>query len=633
VWADQTRISTNDLQDVNVSNFSVTQQQLFDCFLEHSSPRVRGGYPRDSPQLYPSSLSILTSTCTTRGEGILQGGGAGDDSSPPSVHSSLQDLRVSSATPISRTVSSATPISRTGSNGTVTVRASHTISSTSPHRNADSAPGSGGSVTVTTDVCISSDLTDGGDDLSEGSSSGVGSFNTTSEPSQEEVDYDKLDSKLAGEECRKQLPQMRPRASTNPDKARRPAFDLSSVGATPVSQPLFRRRPVGTPFLCRTLDRLDRAGLGDTPMGKPSGGISRPPGGVAAPQPYSMFQPFHPPARRSQSTTHMATPHSGHASISSQHSISADSGIGQMTLPRKHGALLIPNRPMANGFMVRSSPSSSSGYYGNNQHYTTNNRCGFEDNFVSPRQPQASRDDMTKSCDQTTTSMNHMNKSAGHASKAPGPRGQAGTMKAPIGALKYSSLPIPFSATRVMATPNPYVQAPSHQTRPPHVYQSISIPGPTHPPQARLSPPSPTWSDQSHQSHQSNQSHHSNQSSKVATDSAGSKCSSSRSKCSPSRSKGSPSRSQCMLSDLEEEREPCDSPSLNATFTVDVGVAKAPNRKLSAPSSIEVEKGGRKGSQGQQRSGRGIFSRNRSPSKIPSYLKTTKSAESKKVSR
>ena len=608
MWADQTRISTNDLQDVNVSNFSLTQQQLFNCFLEHSSPRVRGGFPRDSPQLYPSSLSILTSTSTSRGEGILQGGGPGEDT--PSIHSSLQDLRVSSAT----------PTSRTSSNGTVTVRASHTISSTSPHRNADSAPGSGGSVTVTTDVCISSDLTDGGDDHSEGSSSGVGTYNTTSEPSQEEVDYDKLDSKREGgrqplqgsrqppqREGSRQLPQLRARASSIPqlsssDKTRRAAFDLGSVGATPISQGLYRRRPVGTPFLSRTLDRLDVAGVRDTSLGRP-GGVAR---SAGAPQPYSMFQPFHPPARRSQSSTHVATPHSGPSSLSSQHSISAESGIGQVTaLPRKHGALLIPNRPLANGFMVRSSPSSSSGYYSNSQYYTNNRFSGFDDNFVSPRQQQAGVEPPgTPRTDQPPGPNPHM----------------AAPMKAPIGALRYSSLPTPFSP-RVMATPNPYVQAPSHQTRPPHVYQSINIPGPTHPLKKRLSPPSPTWSEQSHQSHHSNS---------AAADNVGSKGSPTKSRCSPSRS-------QCILSDLEEEREPGD---LNSTFTVEVGVAKshpAPTSSGHRPdSSMEcgTEKGGKKAVQGQQRSGgRGLFSRSRSPSKIPSYLKMTKSAESKKVSR
>lgn len=600
VWADQTRISTNDLQDVNISNFSLTQQQLFDCFLEHSSPRVRAGLPRDSPQLYPSSLSILTSTSTSRGEGILKGGASGD-TTPPSVHSSLQDVRV------------ATPLSRTSSNGTVTVRASHTISS--PHRNADSAPGS---VTVTTDVCISSDLTDGGEDMSEGSSSGVGSYNTTSEPSQGKmtsvpsqggVDYNKLGSKLSGKVARQQPPQLRARAGTT-EKARRPAFDLSHVSGTPISQSLYQRRPVGTPFLSRTLERLDKVGLADTPIGgvvRSSGGVARSSG--AAPQPYSMFQPFHPPARRSVSSGHMATPNmvtphsSAPSPLSSQHSISADSGIGQVTaLPRKHGALLIPNRPLANGFMVRSSPSSSSsGYYGNSQHYTTtnsNNRINqFDDNFVSPPQQQAM-------AQLPGTPVHHMTKLPGRV---------IAPMKAPIGALKYSSLPTPLSA-RVLATPNPYVQAPSHQTRPPHVYQSISIPGPAHLPRARLSPPSPTWADQSHHS------------GSVVTDKM-------RSKCNPARSK-------CILSDLEEEREPCDISSLNSTFTVEVGVAKATpghcvNPTPSDPASAGTEKGRKKGMLPgqQQRSGRGIFSRNRSPSKIPSYLKMTKSAESKKVNR
>ena len=64
-----------------------------------------------------------------------------------------------------------------------------------------------------------------------------------------------------------------------------------------------------------------------------------------------------------------------------------------------------------------------------------------------------------------------------------------------------------------------------------------------------------------------------------------------------------------------------DKEVLNSTFTVEVGVAK-PASATPIPSTGMAKPGKKGAGQLQQRSGRGIFSRNKSPSKIPSYLKT-----------
>lgn len=629
-WADQTRVSTNDLQDVNISTFSLTQQQLFNCFLEHSSPRLRRGLRRDSPQLFPSSLSILTSTSArAREEGKPRGKESCDRTVTPACSSSsLEECDVT------------TPTSRTNT-GTVTVRASHIISSrTSPHRNTKSAPGGGGSVTVTTDVCISSssDLTEC-DDLSDVSSSGVGSYSTTSEPLQCNVDYDKLEKKATPKSA----------TLTKGGGPRNPAFNVSSApptSAMPTSLYGSVARLGGGSF--HSTRRLDRAGVG----------VAGP-----TPQPYSMFQPFHSgPTRRAISSTQMFSPPCSRPSLSSLHSISTDSGIGHVTaLPRRspptpttygagghvnnhmtssrmfpgppravtgiernRGGLLIPNRPMANGFMVRSSPSASSGYYSNSHYYTTTTNNGFEDNFVSPPQPPQPPQLWTH-----TPSDGHM------AVKSPDSH-MTRLMKAPIGAFKspsFVAVPSPFPA-RVTATPNPYVKAPSHvprpqipvsTRRPSHEYQSITIPGPTHNPGST--------SKCEKQQEDEEQTCMRSLTNKTAT--------SEDQRISLSKCTAVDEGSKCRQNDAGENGH-----ALNATFTVDMVVTKKDSsgpltsvpvgngygcdQKSGTSGGAHGEKGNKKGL-GQ---GRGsIFSRNKSPSKLPSYLKMTKSAESKKVNR
>ena len=626
-WADQTRISTNDLQDVSVSTLSLTQQQLFDCFLEHSSPRNRGLRRNGvySPQLFPTSLSILTATGPGRGN-TSRGQGEESDRTITPTHSSTSSLDGCGQT---------TPLSRTGSGGTVTVRASHTISSrASPHGSVDSLNG-GGSVTVTTDVCISSSPGSECDSLSEVSSSGVGSYGTSSAPSSSphcEVDYDKLEKKC-----------VRVTTPTGRMERKKPILDISPrVGYGGV--------PLGNYASTRT---LNRAGVGMVTPGP-------------APQPYSMFQPFHPlpsgrslstshipssPSRhaRSLSTSHMATPtsrmatptstssgrslsvshmatplalshpttpHSSHASLSSVHSISTDSGIGQVTAlsratapppgpaftplhapNRTRGPLVIPNRPLANGFMVRSSPSGASGFYGNNHYYPTKMEGGvdgFEDNFVSPPHVNTSQ---RLPGDRKSPYVQHQIP-RGPISKS----GDNHMMKVPIGAIK-SHLGSPFAA-RVTATPNPYVKDPSHLPhppatpttstgRPPHVYQSITIPGPppSHPPPTSLPPSAP---------------------SSTAVRTGGGRKGSNTSCDSVWGSKSS-------LPEEDEQREDKQDHALNSTFTVEQSA-----QQTTAAATGTEKRGGA--------SGRGIF-RNRSPSRLPRYLKMTKSAESKKVNR
>ncbi len=580
-WADQTRISTNDLQDVNVSNFSLTQQQLFDCFLEHSSPRVRGGLRRDSPQLFPSSLSILTSTTSS----ILK----------EEPDGKVTPTQVSSA----HTTPTPPPTPRIGAagTGTVTVRASHTISSrASPHGGADSAApgGGGGSVTVTTDVRISSDMTGSDpDDLSDVSaSSGVtGSYSVTSEPTRSDaLDYDLLEKKTTPTNLHPSSKKL-----TVAERTRTTAFDLTKVhpATPPTRASLYGPRSLTTPYLA------SRTSQDRTPLGV-----------ATAPQPYSMFQPFQQrPPIRSLSSTQVATPPYSSATplSTSQHSASTESGLGRATsLPghmtpqpghpnRNRGQLLIPNRPLANGFMVRSSPSSS--YYGNGgQFYGMNRMSGFEDSFVSPplQQQRAYSD----------------TRGSGHVIKSPP---GTGPMKIPIGArLKspFSSLSTPFMPRQQTATPNPYVKAPAHLPRPPHVYQSITIPGPTHLPQPpAISSNRPDKSSRKAPAASADQ--RSNLSKSTAL--SGSKCS------------------------LNEDC--ADSTALNSTFTVEVGVAKTsgPAHKPAECSNGKKDKvggeGGKKGAGSQQGGGRGLFSRSRSPGKLPSYLKMTKSTESKKVSR
>ena len=619
-WADQTRVSTNDLQDVNVSSFSLTQQQLFDCFLEHSSPRVRGhGLRRDSPQLFPSSLSILTSTTTASSAHREDPDGS---LAHPLRCSSQQESQISSA-PTTPTPPPTPRISAAGT-GTVTVRASHTISShTSPHGNADSSSSGGGSVIVTTDVRISSDMTGSDpDDLSDVSaSSGVGTYSMTSEPvtsdptHSDTLDYDLLEKKTT--------PTTSTKLTAVVERTRTPAFSLSKI-----PQPI---TPVRT---------LHGSRGSTTPYPSSRTSQDRPPIG-AAPQPYSMFQPFtqRPPIRSLSSSQVAMPPTMGATPLSSSHALSTESGIGrggghvtqskgQVTtqpssvtsqaghVTRSRGQPLIPNRPMANGFMVRSSPSSS--FYGNGgPMYGLNRFGGFEDNFVSPPQQGQQRRFSDSNAPQQGQQrrFSDSNASPGIINKP-----VAGTMKAPIGArLKspFSSLPSPFH--HQTATPNPYVKAPAHMPRPPHVYQSITIPGPTHlphPPLTTTVSANPSMGGCTTTTASADQ--RSNLSKSTAL--SGSKCS----------LVGDHPGSKC--STTEDSQDGC---GLNSTFTVEVGVTNSDKPQERGGGGAKKDRASgtssKKGSQGG--GGRGLFSRSRSPGKLPSYLKMTKSAESKKVSR
>ena len=562
-WADQTRLSTNELCDVNTSIFSLTQQDLFDSFLEHSSPRVRGGFPRgvhspSSPHLLSNSLGILTHNLLGSGSGS-NGEESDKTVTPPAL---------------SRESSRGTPTPRTSSS-TLTVRSSHTISNhASTHTNDDVAQSAPGSVTVTTDVCFSSAKVhlDDKDDLSEVSSSGVGSY-TASEPSPSDIDYEKKLMATAAD-IRNHKPLGR---------SRTPAFDFSKKPHPPVKpspQAIYQRRPVGSQFFSKDQCKLPSPPSSGTP------GFSH-----VAPQPYSLFKPFNRPARNPPPPPMSRPPPLGAAlsSFPSVHSVSADSGIGNMcSIPRGRGSVLIPNRPMANGFMVRSSPSS-------NSYYNSVRFNAFEDNFVSPRR----------------SSVGHM---TCHRTNVP---------KIPAGAANS-----PFSA-RVTATPNPYVKAPSLSTRPsprtPHTYESITVP-------TTASASVPTQTNRS-----TNTAQHSSESPRSEGHVTGT-----ISTPPPSR-KHRVSFSECTslagsrTNLTSESQESSQSHALNSTFTVEMGVTKVTADQVSSGSSQQPSdgKGETKalGQGGKKQQGRGMFSRGKSPGKLPSYLRMTKSSESKKVNR
>ena len=166
-------------------------------------------------------------------------------------------------------------------------------------------------------------------------------------------------------------------------------------------------------------------------------------------------------------------------------------------------------------------------------------------------------------------------------------------IKAPVGAVQLSSLTSPF----VTATPNPYVKAPTHQPRPSHQPRLSHLPRPAHAYQS-INIPAPTSPTEQHE----------------------------RTRLQPTRRVGvtekplSKPGSRCSQTQLQKPRD-----ALNSTFTVEVGVA--------SDSGSSVGESGKTRTAASQRNGRNIFSRSRSPSKIPSYLKMTKSAESKKVGR
>ena len=583
VWADQTRISTNDLHDVSTSSFSLTQQQLFDCFLEHSSPRMRrGGVAKNSPKMSTNSLGILTSASTTH-----------------NTSSKEDDLERTLTPTLSRQSSWTTPTSRSNTS-TLTLRTCHTISS--PSKSSDPLSSSTGSLRVTTDVCFSSDGTSEEDDISEVSSSGVGSY-TTSEPSQSDsVDYDKLEKmqRSCSENFMSSLAQRtrtptydiaRPRPPATPTYIKPPPTTPSSS-----SQPVYGHHPIGTAFSVRTGNQINSSSKQTASISTATQNSL----GSHTPQPYSVFQPLKGPTRTygqflpappPTTTSTSSSSHSTSQQFPTNHSSSTDSGIGTLTtIPRQRGGqLVIPNRPLANGFMVRSSPSHTT--------YSPSRFNTFEDNFVSPRQMPGTKDS------------SHVIKQSGHVTTTP--------MKAPIGAFSspFQKVPHPFPA-RVMATPNPYVKAPSLAApRPPsvtsinssHTYQSIEIPSSssTTMPRKATSVSPPLTNQQTPLS--------------KSTALSGSKSSM-----------------------VNPDEGVSDTHGLNSTFTVEVEVAKGSQRSTSNAPTVTVGKGSIQkqtivatdaGTEGKRTQGRGMFSKNRNSVKLPSYLKMTKSAESKKVNR
>jgi len=639
-WADQTRISTNDLHDVSTSSLSSTQQQLFDCFLEHSSPRLsRKMFPPKAGPHHSPHLGILTCTTAASKGALVAAAAAADQNTSQICPGEESDEGSTTPTPT-------TPISSQGSSGTVTLRTSHTFSACTPthhsrtcsssQNSALSKQGSNtsGSVRVTTDVCFSSDLRSPSpsssyserDDISEVSSSGLGSTNSdpmNSDPMQEqdELDYDKLASMSSCDRSRAaNLPGIikpthykwhRPLLPDMPLSTRDLAHHNrpSNTSNLPTAQPPPIPREAGT--------------LSAPPMRRPLPArrdLITPP----APQPYSKFQPLQPPPRSSKgmvvSTNRRATPTSSitpTSTLGAHTSISTDSGLGSITgatiVPQGAAAggglrrtpLLPPHRPNANGVMVRSSPSNTLPH---SSHltgipYTTRITNGFEDNFVSPPSD--------------TPQLTH--ETNGRPAKTA--KG-AGTMKAPIGAL-LSPINRPFSAR---AAPNPYVQDPAYQT----THQNRPLTGTLSTGNVSSGAIS-IYQDGRHSSASSGRTpaFTTRRNAQSSTGRGHTKTHMSLSKqTSLSGSKGN-------LSDKEDAG---DHSSLNSTFTVavDVGCRGHPvgAGQGSVPSSGSSSVSGSGNEVGKKAAqGRGMFSRGRTNSKFPSYLKTTKSSESKKAAR
>ena len=350
VWADQTRISTNNLHDISTASLPGTQQQLFDCFLEHSSPRLSRKYflPKTGPHLSPH-LGILTSMTASKPAN------AGNQSGNETALGEESDE--GSTTP--------TPTSSQGSGGTLTLHTSHIFSAHTPPHHAGGSGSSqssllakqtntSNSVRVTTDVCFSSthrpspfpSCHSERDDISEVSSSGLGS--TNSDPLQDqddELDYDKL-------------------VSMSRDLTRR-SHDLTgrSHGIIQQSATHYKwHRPLPPP----TNRGIYQNRPGATPY-------------------HSTYQ-----SSIETTPTYCTTP----TSLGSHKSISTDSGLGSIMwgiVPQGPGGmlrrtpLLPPHRPHANGVMVRSSPSNTLPHSSHVSNFSYATRLtGFEDNFVSP---------------------------------------------------------------------------------------------------------------------------------------------------------------------------------------------------------------------------------------------------------
>ena len=319
------------------------------------------------------------------------------------------------------------------------------------------------------------------------------------------------------------------------------------------------------------------------------------------PQPYSMFQPLRPPPRPTK-----ATP----TSLSSQQSISTDSGLGSITGGATAGQLrrapLMPrHRPNANGYMVRSSGNSlasTSSMY---------SRCNeFEDNFTLPPRPSSSsslqQEEQPSHISQSTPKLT--NQSYLHVNTAQ-------PTKIPVGTLTSTF----NKPTPVRATPNPYVRDPSGR---PCSLTSASLgcspygsseyiypfATPTRTPPSLLKPPT---------------------------------------NYSPNRGCG-----EMPSSILRHQNKPSDHKRLvkrvsisdSLTSLSDVGVARdsLANNSICRNQQVGVAKdssssGSHRGgsvSEGLPKGqGRGMFSRSKTNSKLPSYLKMTKATESKMVSR
>ncbi len=650
-WADQTRVSTNDLHDVSTSSLSSTQQELFDCFLEHCSPRLsrkmfppKAG-PHNSPHLgiltcTPAtplaSVASASSGCVMRGGQQAPNDGAESDEG--------------STTP--------TPTTPVSSGNTVMLRTSHTFSALTPSNGTVShSPVSSkqsnksNSVRVTTDVCFSSATSQRSpspnsprspspscyserDDISEVSSSGLGSTNSdpmNSDPLQEqdELDYDKLASM-----SHDRLQDLTGIIQTPTHyKWRRP-----HLLATPLHRGLYHNRPSTTSYqsTAQATPIAREAGPTSVPSQRtniplpPRRNLTTPP----APQPYSMFQPLQPPPRPSKgtpamsNTNRMTTPTSKAtptSTLSSYKSISTDSGLGSITgtiVPQgtpgggvlRRTPLLPPHRPNANGVMVRSSPSNTLPHSSHVSGFSYATRItGFEDNFVSP--PSYSRP--PPALPQPLHSQQRQ------------PPNRAGkdsnTMKVPIGAL-LSPATRPFGSR---AAPNPYVQDPAHQPRP--------VAGVSHQPRpitATLS----TGNLPSATSYLYQDGHHAKASAFAHPRRGHTQSASSLGHGKPHMALGkqtSLSSSKGSLSD----RDCASDHGLNSTFTVavDVGCTRGTHIGMgkgssscggSTASSSGGSDMGKKTGQG-----RGMFGRNKASGKLPSYQKMTKSAESKKTSR
>lgn len=650
VWADQTRIiSTNDLRDVSTSDLSATQQELFDCFLEHSSPYLNkktGGGP-----FFPH-LGILTQAHANKYNSVSDvrfmertASGCGRGSGCDAHHAQGVDLE-GSTTPTPSSQYSGT------SAGTVTLQAGRTLTSAQlpPHciTSLPSSTTSSSSSLATpsdglmNDGCFSShrpppslsrspslsSCFSEGDALSQVSSSAFSSC-LNSDPIQDpdEVDYSRLSNRSVRSH---DLAEM-----TLPSSASHLQWHKTQACATPTNRILFQRKLVGTPYFphsettptvrelntrsappmrrdLTTPTRVDLTPPARSEVNTPTRRESVTP--TPVPQPYSMFQPLQPPPR-----SRKATP----TSLSSQQSISADSGLGSInggtgcTLRRT--PLLPPHRPNANGFMVRSSASTLAAAAGNGSSssaYCNPARCssGFEDNFTSPPPPPSltlSRQEQNTGHMTCQSAPNLTHQSALHSGAALPVKPRLGAFTSPF----HKQFP-------VRAMLNPYVRDPAHMSRPLVGALASGSNNSGHTPQhttpikplPSLLKPTTTYSPVR------------------GCGQVGSGLVRPRTKMSEHKALVKHMSIPVILgsmSSMSGVGVAKDDHALNSTFTV----AGGSGRQTAKPSLSLISNPGGTSEDVPKGQGRGMFSRGKTTSKIPSYLRTTKSTESKKVSR